>query len=277
VHQTAGPRADTCGDGIDVALLPSEEVVWIPFKVEQIEMGHKRSSRWVLQGFIISKLYLICKHYHVAVSTRREYRSPLRAEQAAATRRRIVDAARTLLLEHGFAATKLDQVADRAGVALPTLTGYFPNKAALLEEVLRAAVSGAEAHGEPRIGEQLKALLQIPDPERLLSAVAAVICTANERAFVVFEIIRKAAAADPNIEERRRNGAEARRRDQLPIARHLKRCRALRPGLSERQAADILWLYSSADIYRLLVRDSRWPAKRYEQWLARTLIDALLR
>jgi AcrR family transcriptional regulator len=200
----------------------------------------------------------------------------LRAEQAAATRRRIVDAARTLLLKRGFAATKLDRVAAEAGVALPTLTGYFPTKAALLEEVLRAVVSGAGEEEQPTIGEQLKALLDIADPEQLLMAVSAAICSANKRAFELFEIMRKAAAADPKIEERRSAGSEARRRDQVPIARHLKRQRALRPDLSEQQATDILWLYSSADIYRLLVQDSAWPIKRYERWLTRTLMQALL-
>jgi hypothetical protein len=88
--------------------------------------------------------------------------------------------------------------------------------------------------------------------------------------------MRKAAAADPKIEERRHSGAEARRRDQIAIARHLKRQRALRPGFSEQQATDILWLHSSADIYRLLVHDSGCPAKRYEGWLADTLKDVLL-
>jgi AcrR family transcriptional regulator len=210
------------------------------------------------------------------VATKREYRSPLRAEQAAETRRRIVDAARVLLLERGFAATKLDQVATQAGVALPTLTGYFPNKAALLEEVLRAAVSGDADEQPPAIGQQLKALLDRPDPRELLTEMAAVVRSANERAFELFEIMRKAAAADPKIEERRQKGANARRRDQAPIARHLKRTRALRPDLSEQQATDILWLYSSADVYRLLVHDSRWPTTRYEQWLAQTLKHALL-
>ncbi len=211
-----------------------------------------------------------------AVSSKRAYSSPLRAEQAQATRARIIDAARELLSERGYAATRLDQVAAEAGVALPTLTGYFPNKAALLEDVLRAAVSGAMAEGQPPIGEQLKAALAITDSGELLSAVATVFRIANERAYELFEIMRKAAAADPKIEERRRSGAEDRRRDQTPIGRHLKRHGALRSGLSERQAIDILWLYSSADIYRLLVHDSHWPADRYEQWLADTLTDALL-
>jgi AcrR family transcriptional regulator len=210
------------------------------------------------------------------VTSKRAYRSPLRAEQAAATRARIIDAARTLLSDRGYAATRLEQVAADAGVALPTLTGYFPNKAALLEDVLRAVVSGAGAEEQPSIGEQLKATLTISDPAEVLASVAAVFRTANERAYELFEIMRKAAVADPTIEERRQGGADDRRRDQTPIARHLKRHGLLRTGLTERQAVDILWLYSSADVYRLLVHDSQWPPDRYEEWLGRTLIHTLL-
>lgn len=212
----------------------------------------------------------------VIVGTGREYTSPLRAEQAEATRQRIISAARALLLERGYAGTTLDQIARQARVARPTLTGYFPNKPALLQSVLRSVVSGAAQEEEPSIGEQLRALLEIADPQELLAAIASLYRIANERAFELFEIMRKAAAADPKIEKQRRVGAEARRRDQAPIAQHLRRRRALRSELTARQATDILWLYSSSDLYRLLVKDSTWPPKRYERWLAKALKDALL-
>jgi AcrR family transcriptional regulator len=180
------------------------------------------------------------------------------------------------LVEQGYAATTLDQIAHRAGVALPTLTGYFPNKPTLLQQVLRSVVTGPAEEREPSIGEQLRALLDIADMQELLAAVASLYRRANERAYELFEIMRSAAAADPNIEEQRQAGGEARRRDQTPLARHLKRRRALRSELTEGEATDILWLYSSADLYRLLVHESQWRPERYEQWLAKTLADALL-
>ena len=212
----------------------------------------------------------------LSVAAKRTYRSALRTEQAAATRQRILRAAASLLLAQGYAATKLDQVAADAGVALPTLTGYVPTKAALLEEVLRSVVRGSTDQDRPPLGQQLTALLKITNPVELLCAVAALSRAANERGFELFEILRVAAAAEPKVEERRREGAEARRRDQARLARHLHQTGVLRSDLSVRQATDLLWLYSSADIYRLLVRDSGWSPRRYEQWLARTLADMLL-
>jgi AcrR family transcriptional regulator len=211
------------------------------------------------------------------VAPKRPYRSPLRSEQAAATRERILRAAASLLLSRGYAATKLELVATEAGVALPTLTGYFPTKAVLLDEVLRSVARGGAGGERPTLGQQLSALLDITNPTELLTALAALIRAANERGFELFEILRTAASAEPKLEERRREGAEARRRDQARIAHHLRHRGALREDLSEQEATDLLWLYSSADVYRLLVHDSRWSPERYERWLARTLADTLLK
>src|SRR5947209_1187111 len=122
-----------------------------------------------------------------SVATKRTYRSSLRSEQAAATRQRILRAAASLLLARGFAATTLDQVASEAGVALPALTGYFPTKSVLLEGVLRWGVRGAQEEEElPPLGEQLTALLETANAADLLSKVAALSRTANERGFELF-------------------------------------------------------------------------------------------
>jgi hypothetical protein len=37
-----------------------------------------------------------------------------------------------------------------------------------------------------------------------------------------------------------------------------------------------MWLYSSPDVYRLLVADRGWPLPRFTAWLHQTLTDALL-
>ena len=55
-----------------------------------------------------------------------------------ATRERLVDAARALLEEGGYAATSVLAVADRAGVSAGALYRHFPSKAELFVEVLRA-------------------------------------------------------------------------------------------------------------------------------------------
>lgn len=49
-----------------------------------------------------------------------------------------------------------------------------------------------------------------------------------------------------------------------------------RPGLSLDEARRILWMYTSRDVYRMLVSEGGWPAERYQDWLSQTLLDALV-
>ena len=68
----------------------------------------------------------------------RPYSSPLRAEQAAATRDRIVDATVALLRDGDPSAFGMQDVADRAGVSVRTVYRAFPTKDDLIAGVLAA-------------------------------------------------------------------------------------------------------------------------------------------
>ncbi|MFH8572778.1 TetR/AcrR family transcriptional regulator [Streptomyces sp. NPDC017993] len=58
----------------------------------------------------------------------------------AATRRKLFDAAVTLIAEQGFSATTVDEIADRAGVAKGTVYYNFTSKNVLYEELLRDGI-----------------------------------------------------------------------------------------------------------------------------------------
>src|SRR5215813_4650834 len=68
-----------------------------------------------------------------------------RAARAAPEERQdhILRAALEVFSEHGFAATRLEDVAHRAGVAKGTLYLYFPDKEALFERMLQSVVAPA--------------------------------------------------------------------------------------------------------------------------------------
>ena len=63
---------------------------------------------------------------------KRPYRSPRRTAAAAATRAAIREAAASLFLQQGYAATTMREVAARAGVGERTLYDAFPTKAATI-------------------------------------------------------------------------------------------------------------------------------------------------
>src|SRR5687767_1046122 len=89
----------------------------------------------------------------------RPYSSPLRAEQAAATRDRIVDAAVELLQDGDVSAFGMQDVADRAGVAVRTVYRAFPTKDDLISGVLETIRERFEATAgsPPTTREELQA------------------------------------------------------------------------------------------------------------------------
>ena len=77
----------------------------------------------------------------------------------------LLDAALTLFVEKGFAATKAEEVATLAGVSKGTLYLYFPSKEELLKAVIRHTLSADIAQGRERLlahqGSATEALLDL--------------------------------------------------------------------------------------------------------------------
>lgn len=65
---------------------------------------------------------------------------PTRAERAAERREAIVAAAMDEFIARGFAATRLDDIAKRAGVAKGTIYLHFKDKESMFEELIRIAI-----------------------------------------------------------------------------------------------------------------------------------------
>jgi hypothetical protein len=63
---------------------------------------------------------------------------------------------------------------------------------------------------------------------------------------------------------------------QRRLARGLHRRRELKPGMSAREAADVIWTLASERTYLALVRDRGWQPGHYERWVAEQLVAALL-
>ena len=113
----------------------------------------------------------------------RTYSSPLRAEQAAATRDRIVDATVALLQDNDVSAFGMQDVADRAGVAVRTVYRAFPTKDHLIAGVLEAIKERFEAAaGDPpttadeleaSVGPAVRAVFELEPQYRALFATAA--------------------------------------------------------------------------------------------------------
>jgi AcrR family transcriptional regulator len=81
-----------------------------------------------------------------------------RAERAAERRAAIVEAAMEEFIARGFAATRLDDVARRAGVAKGTIYLHFKDKESMFEELIRTAIVPLVGRltGPPPIGGSIR-------------------------------------------------------------------------------------------------------------------------
>ena len=99
----------------------------------------------------------------------RRYNSPLRREQAAATRRQILMAAQELFERDGYAATSMAAIASAAGVSLKTVYLVFETKSGVLRALWHLLLRG-ERDDVP-VGEQpwFREVLDEPDPRRQIA------------------------------------------------------------------------------------------------------------
>jgi AcrR family transcriptional regulator len=205
----------------------------------------------------------------------RRYSSPLRAEQARLTRRRILEAARELFLTRGYAGTTLDGVAAQAAVSPQTVYNAIGGKAALLKAVYDTTLAGDD---EPiAIGDrpEFQQMLAEPDPRRILAHYAKLGRTIGSRVFALIAMAQ-AAASDRDVRAFL-DTIEAERTIGTRGCASLVAARSpLRPGLTLDEAADILWSLTGPDLADRLIVRRGWTWDRFEPWLAVTMADALL-
>jgi AcrR family transcriptional regulator len=191
-------------------------------------------------------------------------------------RRAVVDGARTLFLERGYAATTIDAISERADVPAPTVYRLFSSKLGILKALLDVSIGGDDQPVTVEERPDVASLFTERDARRLLAGFAGVTTAINQRTNDVYRVLQSAAGSDPAAAELLGEIQQQRDHGQGRIARTLARRRALRAGLNERDAADLIHALMAPELYRLLVGDRGWTAERYQQWLATTLTQQLL-
>ena len=209
-------------------------------------------------------------------TARRPYRSTLREEQARATQRAVVSAARDLFVELGWSRTTIDAVAARAGVSRKTVFTSVGGKAALLKLALDWALVGDDEPIPMSRRRVVAEMEQLTDPRALLARWAQFVAELEERAAPLADVLVVAADADPEAaethavsEHNRLGGAEF-------IVARLTAIGGLRPELtSERAVAAALVLMDPA-VHRTLVREHRWTSTEYADWIERAAVAELV-
>ncbi len=211
------------------------------------------------------------------VKPKRPYNSPRRQEQAAATRRSVLEAAQRLFERDGYAATTMEAIAAEAGVALKTVYVIFVTKSGLLRALWDVLLKGDDNAAAVAQREWYREVLEAPDPETQLRLNARNARSVKERIGKLLRVIRDGAVVDIDADALWNLIQSDFYDNQRVIVAALHKKRALARGLDVARASDILWTLNHPDVWLLLVGERGWTPEQFERWFADTSCAQLLK
>jgi AcrR family transcriptional regulator len=203
---------------------------------------------------------------------RRSYHSPLRADQAQQTRRRVLEAARGLFIEHGYAKTTVAAVADAGGVSPETIYVSLGGKRGLLEGVME--ITGP--HDSLADDDRWWAMVaELPTASERLAKNVEYSCRILARTRPIHAIIRGAADNEAFAAELGRRLLTERLTGQTERIRTYLGDE-LRSGLSVAEAGERYCALTSPELYHLLTVELGWTAEQHRRWVTGLLLAELL-
>ena len=146
------------------------------------------------------------------------------------SRVKIVEAGRPLFVEHGYVATTMESIADRADVAVQTVYHLFGGKPALLAAILDTSIVG-DHEAVPLAGRQwFDRLESLTEPAAAIAHLVDECVSILERVAPVYAVVRH-ASADPEVRRIFDATRAGRRADHRRLVGILHRNRVLRPAL----------------------------------------------
>ena len=191
-----------------------------------------------------------------------------RERQADATKDQIARAARALFAEHGYVGTTIAAISAAADIPVQTVYSSLGSKAKILGRITQSWMDEAQTVS------LAEASLQETDVRRQLRLLAELNRRQLEVGSDVIAIYQEAARADPQMAGTLSHVLAAREREIRKLLRttapHHK------AGLTLDGALDITLALTLVEVYRSLVVERGWSARRYETWLGDSLIAQLL-
>jgi AcrR family transcriptional regulator len=198
-----------------------------------------------------------------------------RRQRSRVTRVRVIDAAAGLFLERGYVAATIEDVAERAAVAVQTVYYVFGTKPKLLSAVLDASIAG-DAEPVPVLERPWVAALR--DQRDVGSAMERLVddsVTILSRTSPLYEVVRR-AAADPEVNQLLQETRRRRRSDQRALIEILSSAGRLRPDLDVDTAADVFYGLINEEVFQLFVRDCGWDVERLKRWATSLMMQQLI-
>jgi AcrR family transcriptional regulator len=219
------------------------------------------------------KVRPMSEHVKGVPVSKRTYRSPRRIQQAAATRRDVLDAARSLFVADGYNATTIADIAERAQVSIDTIYATVGRKPALLRELVETAISGTGHAVAADQRDYVNRIALAGTAREKITIYAQAVTGIQQRMAPVFLALRDAATTDRDCGSMWADIASRRAANMRLFAAELRSTGELRTDLTDPQVADIVWSMNAAEYWVLLVRERSWTPRQFQEWL----IDAWTR
>jgi AcrR family transcriptional regulator len=205
-----------------------------------------------------------------SMKPKRAYAASRRLESAHRTRARILSIARSMFSDRGIDAVTIASLATGANVSVSTVYALFQSKEGVLRALMEEALFG------DRYRAAVAQLDGVSDGIDQIRATARIARAIYEGEASHLGLMRGISAFSPALRALERDFEEKRFALQEDRIKALFVQGKAKPGLSIIEARRILWMYTSRDIYRMLVQDAAWTPDRYERWLSLTLVAALV-
>ena len=201
---------------------------------------------------------------------KRSYESKQREEAAAVTRDRVLQSARALFTRRGIDAVTIAELAEKARVSASTVYALFKSKEGVLLALMEGVMFGDSYQSAAR------RLDSVSDPVKQVAMTASIARAIYESESAELGLMRGASAFSPALRKMEQTFENTRYKLQEERLKRLYSEGKARSGLAVGDARRLLWMYTSRDIYRMLVQEGGWSPDQYETWLSDTLLEALV-
>ena len=196
-----------------------------------------------------------------------------RRERAAATRERVIRCAIEVFTEAGYVGARMNDIADRAGVAVQTVYFTFHTKAELLQACFDFAVLGPDRL--PPMEQPFFADLLAARSGRAALAAFVRGNTAILGRSAAIKEVAESAPHEPEAVAVVDRGERLRREGLAEVVRLVHERFGLRAGMAVDDATDLLLMLTSSGTY-LTLRRYGWSEEKYVGWLTDALAKQLL-
>ncbi len=181
-----------------------------------------------------------------------------------------------MFVELGYAGARIEDIATRAGVAVPTVYKVLANKTNLLLGALNEAMTGA-GDNAGAIDQQSWFIEQLEEPDavRQLQLVARNARRMYERAGRLLNVLRAAAPLDAELDHVWAGITSDRLKRSRRTANNLLQKAGARARLSRDDTAVTLLALTEPELFTAFATGRR-TADQYETWLGDVLCRSLL-